>query len=202
MHNGIATATRILLVITVITVFAFVAQVTSLVFYGPTHDYWELYLVLMVIMLVTSLVSQWIVRKSLFAGMNFFAWICFACIAGMVCIDFSTLKAGFPLILFVLGLGVLGLGLTVGYSGSVPYGAVCAVGVLGAGVISGDIDSGIVAAAFISAVVAMSSEHAGVVKRLDRLENAVDVYTEAKQAKLERRQASAAHYGGSAGAGS
>lgn len=185
MKNGIGVATRVLLINSVITVFAFVAQVTSLVIYGPTHAHWFLYIILMLIVFTASLIAQWAVRKSLFAGMNFYAWICFACVTGMVVIDQSALDAGFPLILFVLTLGVLGLGLTVGYSGSVPFAAVCCVTILAIGVMTGDVDKAIVASTLVAATAAMSSEDAHTAKKLarklDELETAIEAYIDAKR---------------------
>lgn len=173
-ENGVGIATRILLINSVITVFTFVAQIASLVIYGPTHEHWFLYITLMLIMFVASLVAQWTVRRSVFAGMNFYAWVCFACIAGMACIDRAVLSTGFPLILFVLTLGVLGLGLTVGYTASVPFAAVCCVTVLVVGVMSGDLDIAIITGTLIAGIAAMSGENARTVKKLARTENKLD----------------------------
>jgi len=181
MRNGTGIATRVLLVNSVIAVFAFVAQVTSLATCGASHQYSTLYMVLMLVMFVASLVAQWVVRKSLLAGMNFYAWICLACVAGMAFVDATVLETGFSMILFVLTLGVLGLGLTVGYQGSIPYAAVSSILILAIGTISHDLDNAIVATTLIAATAAMSSESAHTAKRLDYLETAVGAYIDAKR---------------------
>lgn len=181
MKNGTGIATRVLLINSIVSAFAFIAQVTSLAVYGPSHSYWVIYLILMLTIFVASLVAQWAVRKSLQAGMNFYAWMCFSCIGGMVCIDPSILASGFPLILFTLTLGVLGLGLTVGYTGSVPFAVVSSIAIMVAGIKSGDLDSAIVATALMGATAAMSSENARTARRLDELETAVGAYIDAKR---------------------
>jgi hypothetical protein len=99
----------------------------------------------------------------------------------MVFVNWSTLDTGFPLILFTLILGVLGLGLVVGYAGSVPYASVCCITVLVIGVLSGYMDSAIVAAALLAATAASSSEGARTSKRLEYLEEAVGTYIDAKR---------------------
>lgn len=174
MNNGIGVAARILLINSVIAIFTFVAQVSSLVKYGPTHEYWLLYIILMLVMFIASLVAQWVVRKSLFAGMNFYAWTCFACVAGMAYIDWTMLSTAFPLILFVLTLGVLGLGLTVGYSVSIPFAAVCCIVVLAVGVLSNELNVSIITGTLIAGIAAMSGENARMVKKLDHTEDKLD----------------------------
>jgi len=180
--NGRGIARRILLINTAVAIFAFVAQVSSLVVYGPSHDYWQLYLTLMALMLTSSLVAQSIVNRwSVFAGMNFYAWVCFACVAGIVCIDGMFLHAEFPMILFVLTLGVLGLSLTVGYVGAVPYAAVCAILMLTVGLWYNEMDSAIIGVVLLTATGTMASEGGHTVRRLDELETALRVYIDAKR---------------------
>lgn len=182
MTNGRGIARRILLINTAVTIFAFVAQVASLAVYGPTHSYWWLYLTLMILMLSASLVSQWVTEKwSVFAGMNFYAWACFACVAGMVCIDGMFLYTEFPTILFILTLGVLGLSLTVGYVGAVPYAAVCAILMLTVGLWYNEMDSAIIGVVLLAATGTMASEGGHTVKRLDELETALGAYVNAKR---------------------
>jgi hypothetical protein len=189
MENGLGIATRILLINSVVAVFCFVAQIASLVTTeGPTHEYWAVYLALMLLVFVASLVAQWAVRRvSLFAGMNFFAWMCFACIAGMVIIDTAFMDSSFPVILFVLTLGVVGLGLTVGYIGAIPYAAVCAAGTLYAGLAHGDMDRVMVAVVLFAAVAAMTSESTNervkTARRLGKLEDAVGAYIDVKRGR-------------------
>lgn len=182
MRNGRGIARRVLLINTAVAVFAFVAQVSSLAVYGPSHDYWQLYLILMVLMLVSSLAAQSVVEKwSVFAGMNFYAWVCFACVAGMVCIDGMFLRTEFPMILFVLTLGVLGLSLTVGYVGAVPYAAVCAILILTIGLWYNAMDSAIIGVVLLTATGTMASEGGHTVKRLDELEVNLGAYVNAKR---------------------
>lgn len=182
MRNGKGVARRILLINTAVSIFAFVAQVASIAVYGPTHNYWWLYLVLMLLMLLASLVALGVIERwSVFAGMNFYAWVCFACVAGMVCIDGMFLCMEFPVILFVLTLGVLGLSLTTGYIGAVPYGAVCATLMLSAGIWYNKVDNAIVGVVLLAATGMMASEGGHTVRKLDELETAIEAYVNAKR---------------------
>lgn len=194
MRNGIGIATRVLLVNSVVSIFALIAQITSLIVYGPTHEYWALCLVLMFAVFAVSLIAQWAVRQSLLVGMNFYAWSCYACVMGMVYVDLTLMSDRFPIILFVLTLGVLGLGLTVGYRGSVPFAAICSLSVFSLGLISGsDIDNSVVAVTLLAATAMMSSENAHTARRLDHLEHAVGAYIDAKR---RLRQDTTAHGSG------
>lgn len=179
MKNGVGTATRILCGNTAVAASALVAQVGFLVVRGPSHPYWPLYLVLMGLLVASSLTAIFLVRISLWWGMQLYAWVCLACIIGMVCVDAMFLNDGYPLVLFTMILGVVGLGATLGYGAMVPYATVCVLIMLGAGIVYGRMDTAVVGAALSVAIGHTASVGASNIKRLDEAENERDQMKEA-----------------------
>ena len=174
MKNGVGTATRILCGNTAVVAFALVAQVAFLAVRGPSHPYSLLYLVLMGILVLASFTALWLVRISLWWGMQMYAWICLACIIGMVCVDAMFLNDGYPLVLFTMILGVVGLGATLGHGAMIPYATICVLIMLGAGIIYGKMDTAVVGAALSVAIGHTASVGAHNIKRLDEAEATLD----------------------------
>jgi len=179
--NGINTASRILSINSVITIFAFVIQMILMALYGSeTGNYWILYVLSIVIMVTIAPITQAIIKHSVFAGMSIYAWTCFACVSGMACIDLVLHRTTFPSVLFTLVLGILGLGITAGYSAVIPFSTVCAVMMVISGIAFKNMDGAITALALIAATTMMSSESARVADKLNELEFAVGIYIDAK----------------------
>jgi len=181
-ENGRRAAGRMLLGNVITLLLCLCLQLIILCMRGPSCNVWPIYVGTIAILLSISILALWKVCYSKWqAWIKVYAWAAQIGILVMVAADYLSGGREFPWILFLLPVGLLSIGVSLGWRAIIPY-AITGIGILILAGIAFEKMDNAVAAIMILIVVALPVIEISEIKRdLGLLREAIKVVVNGKR---------------------